>query len=66
MPHEPARYFTERELASRLSISPRTAQKWRYEGRGPRFVKAEGAVRYLESEVVAWERANTRQRTGGR
>ena len=43
-----------RHLAALMSISPRTLETWRREGRGPAVTKVEGAVRYRYSDVLAW------------
>jgi hypothetical protein len=53
---EPA--FTETELALRWSISPKTLQRWRYEGIGPPYIKLSKAVRYPVNDIVAYEQAN--------
>ena len=53
---EPA--FTETELALRWNISPKTLQRWRYEGVGPPYIKLSKAVRYPVDEIVAYEQAN--------
>jgi hypothetical protein len=31
-----------------------TIRKWRQDGRGPRYIKVEGAVRYKLSDVLAY------------
>jgi hypothetical protein len=33
-------HFSQRDLARRLGLSPRTLEGWRWRGAGPRFVKA--------------------------
>ena len=43
-----------RHLAALLSVSPRTLESWRREGRGPRVTKVEGAVRYRYGDVLEW------------
>ena len=48
------RMMTERELAERTRISPRTWQQWRGAGGGPPYVKIGRAVRYRWSQVEAW------------
>lgn len=53
---EPA--FTETELALRWNISPKTLQRWRYEGVGPPYIKLSKAVRYPVDDIVAYEQAN--------
>lgn len=48
------RLLTERQVANRLEVSPRTLQNWRRYGEGPRFVKLGAAVRYVEGDLDAW------------
>lgn len=43
--------LTEKETAFQLSVSVRTLQKWRYEGRGPRALRVEGCVRYSRVDL---------------
>lgn len=45
----------EKELASRWKVSVRTVRKWRLDGKGPAYLKIEGAVRYRLSDVLAKE-----------
>jgi hypothetical protein len=47
-----------------LGVSPRTLQRWRQEGRGPRFLKLGGAVRYPATELSAFANAGLRESTG--
>ena len=44
-----------KELAQRWSVSERTLERWRCEGKGPRYIKIEGCVRYLLSDVEKLE-----------
>jgi hypothetical protein len=37
--------LSEREAARRLGLRIATLQRWRWAGKGPRFLKIEGAVR---------------------
>lgn len=46
--------LTAKDLADALSLSEVTLRIWRYEGKGPRYVKIGGAVRYREKDVEAW------------
>lgn len=45
---------TEKEVADYLDRPQRSLQQWRWEGRGPRWVKVEGRVRYRWSDVDAY------------
>jgi len=41
----------ETEAARLLGLSARTLQKWRWNGRGPKFLRLNGAVRYARSDL---------------
>jgi hypothetical protein len=47
--------MNENELATRWNISPKTLQRWRSEGRGPRFMKMSKRVVYPIDEVLDFE-----------
>jgi predicted DNA-binding transcriptional regulator AlpA len=47
--------LNENELAKRWGLSPKTLQRWRSEGRGPRYLKLSKRVGYLISEVLEFE-----------
>lgn len=47
--------LTAADLAERWQVPVRTLGQWRYEGRGPSYVKIGGAVRYRVSDVEAFE-----------
>lgn len=49
---------TTREAADRLGLKPNTLEVWRVQGRGPRFIKIEGAVRYDDDDLAAYEEEN--------
>jgi predicted site-specific integrase-resolvase len=42
----------ETEAARLLSLSARTLQKWRWSGKGPTFVRLNGAVRYNRDDLL--------------
>ena len=46
--------LTENQLADKTGISPRTLQKWRWEGGGPPYIKLGRSVRYRLSDVLEW------------
>lgn len=48
--------LNEGELARRWGLSPKTLQKWRREGRGPRYLKLSSSVRYPLDAIVEYER----------
>ncbi len=54
--------ITERELCEKLRIGAATAARWRYEGRGPRFVAlGSHRVGYRPSAVAEWMAAREAQ-----
>lgn len=44
------------ELARRWKLSPRTLERFRYEKKGPPYVKIGGRVVYRVSDIEAFER----------
>ena len=55
--------MNENELAARWSISPKTLQRWRSEGRGPRFMKMSKRIVYPIDEVFDFESQALRSAT---
>lgn len=55
--------LTPEQAASLLSIKPATLARWRWEGRGPRFVKIGSRVRYEEHDLLAFIDAGIRTST---
>jgi len=52
---EQSALLTARQAAEWLGLTEPTLRRWRCEGRGPRFVKLNGAaVRYTLSELEAY------------
>lgn len=55
MPEEDERLWSEQEVAMYLSISLRTLQRWRAEGKGPPHLMMAGRYpRYRKADVDAW------------
>ncbi|MCW5716294.1 MAG: helix-turn-helix domain-containing protein [Bauldia sp.] len=52
--------INQRELAARWRISPRTLERWRWTGEGPRFVKLGGRVVYRLADIEDFEQAMIR------
>jgi excisionase family DNA binding protein len=54
------RFLTQKQLAELLNLSERTLERWRVEGRGPKFV-AMGPRRrlYRVADVDEWAKAQT-------
>lgn len=57
--------MTQKQLAVRWYISPRTLEQWRWLGKGPRFVKIGARVLYDEVEVARYETAQVCANTCG-
>lgn len=49
------RYLNQKELAERWGISPRTLERWRWQGTGPDFVRIGGQCRYRLDEIETFE-----------
>jgi predicted DNA-binding transcriptional regulator AlpA len=48
-------HLKETALADRLGLSVRTLQRWRWQGKGPAYLKLGHRVAYREEDVRAWE-----------
>lgn len=57
------RHLNQIELATRLNISPRTLERWRWTGEGPRFMKVGGRVVYRLEDVEGYEDSQLRNST---
>ena len=64
MQTEPA--FTETELAHRWNVCIKTLQRWRSEGRGPRYLKLSKRVSYPLESVIEFERGALHDSTSER
>ena len=49
------RHFQQLELALRWNVSPRTLERWRWLGQGPRYLKVGGRVAYRLEDIEAFE-----------
>jgi hypothetical protein len=54
------RHLHQADLARRWNISPRTLERWRWLGQGPRFLKIGGRVAYRLEDIEAFEAAQLR------
>jgi len=54
------RHLHQADLARRWNISPRTLERWRWLGQGPRFLKIGGRVAYRLEDIEAYEAAQLR------
>ncbi len=53
--HSPAAYAVGREQAGAyIGVSPRTMDRWRTEGRGPKFSRVNGRVVYRLKDLEAF------------
>jgi DNA-binding transcriptional MerR regulator len=48
-------FLNQKEVAKRWSISPRTLERWRVIGHGPRFMKVGAHVLYRLCDIRAYE-----------
>lgn len=58
-------HLDQNALAARWQVSPRTLEQWRWQGRGPRFLKIGGRVVYRLLDVEAFETSNLHANTNG-
>lgn len=57
------RHLNQLELARRWALSPRTLERWRWQGNGPPFLKLGGRILYRLEDVLNWEAARLRAST---
>jgi len=62
-PKEPTRYLTVDEAAAFLRLSPKTLNKRRSIGGGPKFHKFGRVVRYAAADLEAWADARSFEAT---
>lgn len=48
--------YTPPELSKRWGISQNTLRNWRYEGKGPDFIKVFGRIYYEAQEIHEYEK----------
>jgi len=56
-------HLNQIELSRRWTISPRTLERWRWLGQGPRYLKIGGRVVYRLDDVEAYEAQQARTST---
>jgi hypothetical protein len=49
------RHLDQRQLARRWCLSPRTLERWRWTGEGPRYLKLGGRIVYREDDIEVYE-----------
>lgn len=57
---EQTRHLNQTFLARRWNVSPRTLERWRWLGIGPRYLKIGGRVVYRLEDVETYEEAQLR------
>lgn len=48
------KYLNDVEAAKIADLSPQTLRNWRFEGRGPAYIKAGRSVRYSLTDLISW------------
>ena len=56
-------HLNQAQLAARWGVSPRTLERWRWRGQGPRFLKLGGRVAYRLSDIELFEQRRLRGST---
>jgi hypothetical protein len=56
-------HLNQTELSRRWKVSPRTLERWRWLGQGPRFMKLGGRVAYRLEDIEAFEAEQLREIT---
>jgi len=59
----PINHLSQLDLARRWSISPRTLERWRWTGEGPRYIKLVGRIVYRLEDVETFENARVHDST---
>ena len=57
------RLMNEHRAAEYLAVKVATLRRWRWAGRGPRFIKIGGAVRYDPADLAEFIEAGRRNST---
>jgi hypothetical protein len=58
-------HINQVELSRRWRLSPRTLERWRYQGTGPQFLKVGGRVVYRLADIEAFEAEQVRASGAG-
>lgn len=56
-------HLSQLDLARRWAISPRTLERWRWTGEGPRYIKLVGRIVYRLGDVEQFENARVHAST---
>jgi hypothetical protein len=57
------KHLNQLELARRWALGPRTLERWRWTGEGPRYLKLNGRICYRIDDVQAFEAARLHENT---
>jgi len=55
--------ITSNDTASILCLSPKTLRKWRWEGKGPKFIKVGHKVAYRQEDITTFIQQQSRRST---
>jgi hypothetical protein len=58
-------HLDQKNLADRWLVSPRTLEQWRWQGKGPRYLKIGGRVVYRHQDIETFEAAHLHANTVG-
>ncbi|MGE3624226.1 MAG: helix-turn-helix domain-containing protein [Bdellovibrionales bacterium] len=56
-------HLSQNDVAERWKISPRTLERWRWEGVGPLHLKIGGRILYRIEDILVYEQGALRQET---
>lgn len=59
------KHLTQNELATRWNLSPRTIERWRSNGEGPRFVRLGNRVMFRLEDIEAFEEQHLLESNAG-
>jgi hypothetical protein len=48
------KYLNDVEAAKIADMSPQTFRNWRFQGRGPAYIKVGRSVRYSLKDLISW------------
>jgi len=57
------KFLTQDEVANMLGLASCTLRKWRWEGKGPKYLKLGSRVLYRESDILDYTNANIKGST---
>ena len=61
--NKPIVHFNVYDLSKRWGLAPKTLDRWRQRGIGPRFLKIGGHVVYRKQDIEAYEEAQLKSIT---